>query len=91
MPLPRQVYQETSLEEKFQDLPPGSDPQDALSGITEEPSSVQGIEVKSDNPIPSTVEEDNHLGRSHQVRHYNSVQNPTEVNLDKRTLALPSG
>ena len=31
------------------------------------------------------------LGKSYQVIHYNSVQNPNEVNLDSATLDSPSG
>ena len=59
--------------------------------MTEEPASAQGIEARSDTPSPSTEEGAHHLGRSHQVSHSNSAQNPTEVNLDAVTLDSPSG
>ena len=59
--------------------------------MTEEPESAQGIEAIPDTTIPSTEEVSHHLGRSHQVSHFISAQNPTEINLDIATLASTSG
>ena len=59
--------------------------------MPEEPGSDQGIEARSDTPSPSTGEGAHHLGRSHQVNHSNSAQNPTDLNLDTATLDSPSG
>ena len=91
MSLPRKACQEESLEPGPQDLPPGSDTQVSRSGMIEDPASAQGIEASSDNKIPSTGEGEHHIERIHQVSHYNSYQNTTEVNLDAATLASPSG
>ena len=80
MPLPREDWQEESLEPGSQYLPPGSDPQAAPRVMAEEPVSAQGIGAISDTQIPST-----------RKVHSNSVQNPTEINLDAATLASSSG
>ena len=42
MPLPREACQQEFLDPGTQDLPPGSDPQSAPSGITEEPAPTLG-------------------------------------------------
>ena len=91
MPLPAEYWQEDYLEPGPQDLPPGSDTQAAPSGITEDPTSVQGIEARSDNPSQSNGEGSQHLGHINQASHSKSVESPTEVNLDAEKLALPSG
>ena len=91
MPLTREAWKEESLELGPQGITPGSDPQVASSGITEEPASAQSIEDSSDTPSPSTGEVAHHLGRIHQVSHSNSAQNSTEVNLDAATLDSYSG
>ena len=90
MPLPSEIWQEDSIEPGPQDLHLGSDPHNAPNGMTEEPVSVQVIKAISNTPIPSTGEVSHHLRRIHQVSHYNSSQNPTEINLDVETLASPS-
>ena len=91
MTLPREAWQEDSLEPVSQYLHPGSDPQTVTVSITENPASVQVIEYISDTPSPSTGEGAHHLGQSHQVRHSNSVKNPNYVNLDAETLDSTSG
>ena len=91
MPLPREAWQEESLEPGSQDLPQGSDPQVAPNGMTEEPDSAQGMEAISDTTSPSTGEGVHHLEWSYQVIHSNSAQNTPEVNLDAATLASPGG
>ena len=73
------------------DLTTGSDSQVTPSSITEDPVSEQGIEASSDTLIHSTGEGSHHIGRSHQIIYSNSVQNPTDVNLDAKTMASPSG
>ena len=90
MPLPREAWQEDSLEPGTQDLPSGSDPQVSHSSMKEDTASAQVIEAISDTPSPSAVDVAHRLGWSHQVRHSNSAQNPTGVNLDASTLASPS-
>ena len=90
MPLNREARQEYSLEPVPQYLPLGSDTQATPSGITEEPSPLQGIEAISDTPITSNREGDHHLGQSHQVNHPNSVKNHTNFNIDVETLYSPS-
>ena len=67
-------------------MPPGSDPQDVIRGITEEPESVQRIGYRSDTPIHYNGYGSHHLGRIHHMRHSNSVKNPTKINLDATTL-----
>ena len=54
MPLPREAWQEDSLEPGTQDLPTRSDCQVAPRVMTEDPASAQEIEARSDNPSPST-------------------------------------
>ena len=68
-------------------MTPGYDSQVAPTAIIEELTPSQVIETISDTPIPSTQEGAHHLGRIHQVSHYNRTQNPTEVNLDAATLS----
>ena len=58
--------------------------------MTEDPVSSQGMEAIKDTTIPSTGEVAHHLGRIHQLIHYNSAQNPTEFNLDVETLTPSS-
>ena len=89
MSLPKEAWKKDSLEPVLQDLPPWYNPQVEL--MTEELVSVQGKEASSYTPSLSTGEGSHHLGQIHQVRHYNSAQNPTEFNLDAATLAFPSG
>ena len=91
MTLPREAWQEDSLEPGSQYLHPGSDPQTVTVSITENPASVQVIEYISDTPSPSTGEGAHHLGQSHQVIHSNSVWNPTGINLYAATIDSPSG
>ena len=91
MPIPKEAWQEDYIEPGPQGMPPGSTPQAATSGITEDPAPVQVIEAISETPSPSTGEGSHHLGWIHQVIQYNSVKNPTEVNLDAEMLASPSG
>ena len=69
-----------------QDLPPGSDSQDSPIGITEEPASTRVTASISDTPSSYTLEGSLQLCQSHQVRHSNIVQNPTNINLDEATL-----
>ena len=45
----------------------------------------------SDTKIPSNGEKSLQLGNSHHLIHSNSVQNPTEINLDEETMDSPSG
>ena len=74
MTLPRDSWQEESLEQGLQEQIPGSDPHAAPSGITEEHVSVQGTETSLDTSITSTREGAHHLGRSHQAIQFISVQ-----------------
>ena len=53
MLLPREVCQEDSLDPGPQDMPQGSEPRDAPSIVTEDPTLAQGTEARSDNSIPS--------------------------------------
>ena len=54
MPLPREAWQEKSLEPGPQDLPPESDTQVANTAMTKDPVSAQIIETSSDTLSPST-------------------------------------
>ena len=56
MPLPRDSFQEDSLDPGPQDMSPGSDTQAAPIGMIEEPESDQETETSSDTQIPYTVE-----------------------------------
>ena len=89
MPLPREAWQEDLLEPGPQDLTPGSGPQAAPRGMTEDPDSVQGIESSTDNPSPSTGEVSHHLGWNHHVSHSNSAEILTEFNVYAATLDSP--
>ena len=91
MPLPREAWQEDSLEPVPKDLTPGSDPQVAPSSMTEDHASAQVIEVISYTPSTSTGERAHHLGKIQQMSHLNSAQNTTGVHLDAEMLASPSG
>ena len=55
MTLPRVSCQENSLEPGTQDLPPGSDPHAAPSGMIEEPVSTRVTEAILDTPRPSNI------------------------------------
>ena len=59
--------------------------------MTEEPESSQGTHYRPETPIPYNVEGTLQIGKSHHVIHFNSVQDPTEVNIDSETLYSPSG
>ena len=59
--------------------------------MTKYPDPPQGIEASSDTPSPSTGEGACHLEQIHHVIHPDSLQNPTEVNMDTATMASPSG
>ena len=50
-----EACKEDSMELGPEYLPPGSDPQDSPTGMTEEPVLLKGIEAIPDTPIPSTV------------------------------------
>ena len=58
--------------------------------MIEQPTLSQGIEARSETPIPSNGEGDLEPGQIHQVIKFNSVQKSTEVSLDASTLASPS-
>ena len=72
-------------------MPPGSDPQDAPSGITEENFSMKGIEDISYTPRLSTGEGEHNLGWSQYMNHSNNVKNTTDINIDAATMDSPSG
>ena len=91
MPLPREDWQEDSLDPGPQDLSPGSDPRTTHIVMIEEPASMQVTYARSDSPRPSTVEGTLKLGQSHQVGHSNNVKTPIDINLDAATLASTSG
>ena len=59
--------------------------------MKEEPVPARRTYIRSDTTTLSTVEVALKLGHTHQVRHSNSAQNPTENKLDTATLALTSG
>ena len=64
--------------------------QAAPSGKIEETASLQVTESRSETPRYCTVEGTLQTGYTNQLIHFNSVQDPTEVNQDAETLDLPS-
>ena len=54
------------------------------------PVSEQETETIPDTPIPFAIDVSLQLGLNHKVIQSNSVQNPTEINLDASMMASPS-
>ena len=59
--------------------------------MTEKPETLQGTDASSETPIRSTGEGNLQRGNINQLRNFNSVKYPTEVNLDADIMDSPSG
>ena len=89
MPPPRETCKDDPQEPCYQYLPPGSNPKAAFIGTKEYPSPYQGTYASLENPRTSTGEGNLKTGKINQLIHFNSVQNPSDMNLDIDALYSP--